>query len=229
MSVLSDPRRFRRLLAGLGLTLGSALLVVVELIHPENDSDAAQLYASVSQNGRQWYLAHALALVALALAVPAVLGLMHMLKGSRPGWGHVGAAITFLGMMPLAAIIGTEFVVWQTTAGESGAMIALLDRFNDSPGIVLLYVLALLFPIGWVALAAGLYLARAVPAWQPALLGGGMVILFAGDAAFVKWLTIVGAIVFFLGAAPIGWRLLTESDEEWEAAGPAEYRAVPTA
>ena len=107
MSFLTSAPGFRRLLAGIGLTLGAALLVVVELIHPEKSSDAAQTYATVSANGDQWYLAHALALVAAALAIPAVLGLMHVLKTSRPAWGHAGAALAFLGLIPLAAVFGT--------------------------------------------------------------------------------------------------------------------------
>lgn len=230
MAFLSDAPRFRRLLAGAALVIGPALVVALELIHPEPDSNAAQMYAIVSENANRWYLAHAIALVALAAAIPAVLGLMHVLKSSRPAWGHAGAALTFLGLLPLAALVGMEFVIWQATAGDSAAMVSLIDRLNDSPGIALIWVLSLLFPIGWIALAIGLYLAREVPAWQPAAIGVGIAGVFAGDAAYAKWLAVAASIVFFAGAASVGWRLLTQSDEEWERGeAPGAARAVPTA
>jgi hypothetical protein len=224
MSVLSEASRFRRLAAGLGLILGPAVLIAVELVHPQGDSDAAQMYAIVSANTDQWYLAHALALVSIALAVPAVLGLMHLLKTSQPAWGHVGAALAFLGLVPLAAAVGMELVVWQATSADAAAMIALIDRVNDSAGTLIVFAAALLFPIGWIALAGGLYRARILPAWQPALIGLGIVGVFAGDLAYTKWLSVAGALLFFIGAAPLGWRLLTQSDEEWETG-----RVAPTA
>jgi hypothetical protein len=230
MSVLSDPRRFRRLLAGLGLTLGPALFVLVELIHPTPDSNAVETYNTVSGNSDQWYLAHAIALVSIALAVPGVLGLMHLLKTTRPGWGHAGTAITLLGLVPLTAIVGMEFIIWKAGHLEQTAGAGLIDAVNDSPGITVVWVLALLFPLGWVTLAVGLYLARTVATWQAALVAVGIVAAFVGDIAYMKWLSIAGAIVFFLGLAPIGYRLLTQTDEEWETGSAVgEFRAVPTA
>lgn len=230
MSVLSEAPRFRRLLAGIGLVLGPAVLIAVELVHPQGDSDAAQMYEVVSANADQWYLAHALALVSLALAVPAVLGLMHLLKPSQPAWGHAGAALAFLGLVPLAAAVGTEFVIWQATSADSAPMIALIDRFTNSTGTMIVFVAALLFPLGWVALAIGLFRARLLPAWQPVLIGLGIVGVFAGDLAYTKWLSVAGALLFFIGATPLGWRLLTQSDEEWETgSAPVGGQAVTTA
>ena len=84
MSKLSDPRSFRRTLAGLGMTVAPVLLVATELVHPEAKSDAAGYLAVAVDNAGRWYLAHALALVALAAAVPAVLGLMHLLRPRGP-------------------------------------------------------------------------------------------------------------------------------------------------
>jgi hypothetical protein len=42
-----------------------------------------------------------------------------------------------------------------------------------------------------------------------------------GDLAYVKIVTVIGAIGFLAGLAPLGWRILMQSDEEWEAGSTA--------
>ena len=120
-------------------------------------------------------------------------------------------------------------MLWQATAADTAAMVALIDRVTESTGLMLIYLATVLFAVGWIVLAAGLYLTRAFPAWIPALLGIGMVAMFVGNAAFTKWLTVAGSIAFILGAAPIGWRMLTQSDEEWEAGAQAVPEMKPVA
>lgn len=215
---LSDSRSFRRTLAGTGMILAPALLVLTEIVHPEPKSDAAEHFSVVVANAQRWYLAHALALLSLAVAVPAVLGLMHLLRPVRPAWGHAGATLAFLGLVPLAALIGIEFLVWQMTAIDSPAMVELIDTANGSAGIVLLFVFAQLFPIAWFVFGLGLYLGRVVPTWQAALIALSVPVVFVGDIAYVKFVTIIGAVAFLVGLAPLGWRLLTQTDDEWESA-----------
>ena len=201
------------------MTVAPVLLVATELVHPEAKSDAAGYLAVAVDNAGRWYLAHALALVALAAAVPAVLGLMHLLRPTRAaGWGHAGAVLAFLGLVPLAAVVGTEFVVWQMTGVDSPAMVTLLDRMMESPGFFVVIAFAVLFPIGWLVLGVGLFLARVVPTWQAALIGLSLPVLFAGDLAYVKPITVIGAIGFLAGLAPLGWRILQQSDDDWETA-----------
>ena len=113
MAKLSDPRGFRKTVAGVSMIAGPVVVVVAEIIHPKEHSDEAKWLAEVSANTGRQYSAHLLVLLALALSIPAILGLMHMLKARRPALGHVGAALALFGTVSLAVVVGTEFVVWQ--------------------------------------------------------------------------------------------------------------------
>jgi hypothetical protein len=173
----------------------------------------------VANTGRQ-YWAHLLGLFALALAIPAILGVMHMLRARRPALGHVGAGLALSGVVSLAAVVGTEFVGWQAAKApgtDTAAMTALLGRMNDSGGILLLYLLALAFPLGLLVLGIGLHLARAAAAWEAALVAIPFAVGIVSEIAYgPRIIPIVTSILFLIGLGSIGRRVLTESDEEWE-------------
>ena len=220
MAKLSDPRGFRKTVAGVCMIAAPALVVVSQIIHPREFSDEAKWLAEVSANADRQYWAHVLGLFALALAIPAILGAMHMLKARRPALGHVGAGLALLGVVSLAAIVGTEFVVWQAAKApgtDTAAMTALLGRMNDSGGILLLYLLALAFPLGLLVLGIGLYLARAAAAWEAALVAIPFAVGIVSEIAYgPRIIPIVTSILFLVGLGSIGRRVLRESDEEWE-------------
>ena len=220
MAKLSDPRGFRKTVAGVCMIAAPALVVFTEIIHPKEDSDEAKWLAEVSANAGRQYWAHLLGLFALALAIPGILGVMHMLKARRPALGHVGAGLALLGVVSLAVVVGTEFVVWQAAKApgtDTAAMTALLGRMNDSGGILLLYLLALTFPLGLLVLGIGLYLARAAAAWEAALVAIPWAVGIVSEIAYgPRIIPIVTSILFLIGLGSIGRRVLTESDEEWE-------------
>jgi hypothetical protein len=197
-----------------------ALVVVSQIIHPREFSDEAKWLAEISSNTGRQYRAHLLGLLALALAIPALLGAMHMLNARRPAFGHVGAGLALFGVVSLAAVVGTEFVVWQAAkapATDTAAMTALIGRIIDSPGMIVLYLLALAFPLGVLVLGIGLYLARAAAAWEAALVAIPFAVGIVSEIAYgPRIIPIVTSILFLIGLGSIGRRVLTESDEEWE-------------
>lgn len=219
MAKLSDPRGFRKTVAGVCMILAPALILVVEITHPEEDSDEAQLLAEISANTGRQYWAHVVALIALALFLPVILGLMHMLKARRPAIGHVGAGIALFGVVSLAAVVGTEVVVWQAAKApeaDTAAMAALLGRLNESGGTLLFYLFALAFPLGLLVLGIGLYRARAAAAWEAALVAVPVAVGLVSEIAYgPRIISIVTTILLLLGLGSIGRRVLTQSDEEW--------------
>jgi hypothetical protein len=238
MAKLSDPRGFRKTVAGVCMIAAPALVVVSQVIHPREFSDEAKWLAEVSANADRQYWAHLLGLFALALAIPGILGAMHMLKERRPALGHIGAGLALFGTVSLAAVVGTEFVVWQAAkapATDAAAMTSLIGRIIDSPGMILLYVLALTFPLGLLVLGIGLYLARAAATWEAVLVALPFTVGIVSEIAYgPRIIPIVASVLFLIGLGSIGRRVLTESDEEWEhtpeiggmrpATGSTEYR-----
>lgn len=220
MTKPSDPPGLRKTVAGVCMIASPALLLATEIIHPKEDSDEAKWLAEVSANAGRQYWAHLLALFSLALAIPAILGAMHMLKARRPALGHAGAGLALFGVVSLAVVVGTEFVVWQAAKApgtNTAAMTVLLGRMNESGGILLLYLLALALPIGLLVLGIGLYLARAAVAWEATLVAIPVALGIVSEIAYgPRIIPIVTSILFLIGLGSIGRRVLTESDEEWE-------------
>jgi len=146
---LSDPRSFRRQVAGAAMLVAPPVLVVAEVLHARFETDAAKQLTAVADNTGRWYAAHALILISLALAVPAFLGLVHLLGRGQAALGHLGLVAFVPGLVALTAIVGMELVLWQMAQPNANRddMVALAERLNDSAGIVALFLVALLFPL----------------------------------------------------------------------------------
>ena len=104
-------------------------------------------------------------------------------------------------------------------------MVALAERVNESAGIVPVFGVALLFPLAWLLVGIGLYRARTVPRWAAVLIALAQPIGFAGElAGGPKALAVAAQLVFALGLVPVGIRVFSQSDAEWEPERPI----VPT-
>jgi hypothetical protein len=227
MSRLSDSHHFRKTIAGMCMIAAPLLLLVGMVVHPERKSDVGDQLGVIAQNMDAWYVAHLLVAVSLVLAVPAVLGLMHMLREREVAFGHLGGALAMVGLLATTGVVAIEgFVGWQAaaaTGAEGGAMTALFERLTETTGIVIpFFVMSLAFTVGMLFLAAGLYRARAVQSWTAAMLAIGSVVFAIGTLATGELLSIVGAAVLLVGFVQVGRMVLAESDEEWEHT--PEYR-----
>jgi hypothetical protein len=215
---LSDRRSFRRQAAGAAMIVAPLVFVVAELLHAKLQTDAAKQLTGVADNTGRWYAAHVLVLLSLTLAVPAFLGLVHLLGRSRAAFGHVSLVAFVPGLVALASIVGMELVLWQMAqpSGNRDEMVALAERLNESAGIVPVFLGALLFPLAWLLVGISLYLARTVPAWAAVLIALAQPIGFAGElAGGPKALAVAAQIAFAVGLIPVGIRVLRQSDVEW--------------
>ena len=161
---LSDAHHFRKMVAGACMVVAPVVLLVSMVIHPASDMNEATQVATIADNLDAWYVAHLLALIAIAVMVPAVLGLMHMLRERQVAFGHVGGGLAMLGLLAFTGIVAMEIVLWQMVAGGSTRdAVAVLERLNETAGIVIPFVLVSFgFSLGLACLAIGLYRARAV-------------------------------------------------------------------
>ena len=219
MTHLSDAHHFRKLVAGFCMVVAPLLFLVAMVIHPETGTEEASIVAAAADSPDAWYLSHLMVLVAIVLGVPALLGLMHMLREREVALGHLGGGLGLVGLIAFAGLVTIEGLVgWQmAAAGDRGEMVALLERMFDTTGVVVpLYVMSFAFTVGVVCLAAGLYMARAVQSWMAAFMAIGVVLAAIGGAAAIEWVTIVGAAFLFVGQGSIGRMVLSESDEDWE-------------
>ncbi|MEA2365876.1 MAG: hypothetical protein QOI32_1388 [Thermoleophilaceae bacterium] len=216
---LSDAHHSRKTLAGACMVVAPLVLLAAMVIHPASDMDEATQVATIADNLDAWYLAHLLALVSIALMVPAVLGLMHMLREREVAFGHVGGGLAMLGLLAFTGIVAMELVLWQMAAGgDSREAVAVLERLNETAGIVVPFLFVSFgFSLGVACLAIGLYRARAVQSWMAVSVAGGAVLFGFAMASAMNWLAIVAAAFLVVGLGAIGRMVLAETDEAWDA------------
>jgi hypothetical protein len=227
---LSDAHHSRKMVAGACMVVAPIVLLVAMVIHPASDMDEATQVATIADNLDAWYVAHLLAFVAIVLTVPVVLGLMHMLREREVTLGHVGGGLAMLGLLATTGIVAMEFVMWQMAgAGSTAEAVALLERLNETTGIVIpFFIVSLGFAIGMACLALGLYRARAVQSWMAVSVGVGAIALGFAFATAMNWLAIVAAAFLVVGLGAIGRMVLRETDEAWEHTPEYEgFRPVP--
>jgi hypothetical protein len=217
---VSDPHHFRKTLAGACMMLAPIVLLAGMVIHPERKTDEAAQLAVVADNLDAWFIAHLLVAVSLLLVVPAVLGLMHMLREREVALAHVGGGLALAGILAVTGLVAIDgFVGWQMGAAgaDRAEMTALLERVNETAGVFIpFYLMSFAFALGIVVLAFGLYRARAVQWWMAAFLAIAAVLLAIAGPTASDVLSIVGAAFLVVGLGSIGRLVLTESDEDWE-------------
>lgn len=227
---VSDPRHFRRLVAGICLIAAPVVLLIGAVVHPQVEDAGAAHLAVVAENPDRYYAAHAIILAGLALFLPAVLGLMHLLRERATAFGHVGGGLAMIGLFGATAVVAVDGIaVSQMGQPEASAeeMAALLGRIKDSAGLRALAVVgAVSFLLGVLLLAYGLWRARAVQPWTAGGIAAAAIVIFIGQVTDNSLIFAIAFASYLVALGPIGWRILSESDEVW-AREPARPAATP--
>lgn len=217
---LTNPTTFHRTVAGAAMIVAPLTFVLAEILHGRFQSDAGKQLDVIAANTGRWYAAHVLVLTSLVLALPAFIGVVHLVERKRPLLGNLGLIAFVPGSVALAALVGMELVAWQMAQPDAdrAAMVALWESVAENAGIVPLILVALLFPIAWLLVGIGLFVARSVPRWSAALVGLAQLVGFVSElSSGPKWLAVAAQVTFAIGLIPIGIRVLGQSDASWEA------------
>lgn len=219
MTDLSRSERLRKAVCGSCLIAAPVLLLVGGLLHPEETSDVARQYSIVAARADRWELSHWFIGASMLLFVGAVLGLAHQLHEQRPAEGILGGAVALVGVMALFAVAAAEAVVipelGRSSEAGAAALYARIFEFG-SPRWTVLLVAVLLLPVGLVVVSYGLYRARVAPTWAAGALGFGAVVFAVSLPTGSAVLFAIGLPALVVGLAPIGWKVLAETDEQWE-------------
>jgi hypothetical protein len=216
---LSDSHHFRKTVAGACMVLAPLCLLVAAVIHPGLDSDEAAQIGLITESRDAYFTAQVLGLASIVLAIPAVLGLMHMLREREVSAGHLGGGFALVGLVAFAAATGMAIVLWQATApgADQGETVALLERLRDNGGVFFaVWLMTFAFPLGVMSLASGLVRARAVPAAVAGALALGAVGVALATPLGMTWVLIAAAALLVVGFGAIGAMVLRETDADWE-------------
>jgi hypothetical protein len=223
----SDSQHLRKMVAGACMLLAPLLFLVAFVVSPELETKAGAALSTAADNVDRFYIANLLATIGLMLVVPAVLGLMHMLRERRPAYSGLGGSLTLIGVFASMVGQGVAFVMWEMArnGADSAANTAVIHGvINDAGTVLPIYVLGYVGALGVVVLAAGLYLARVVDWWMALFFAAGIVCINVAFPAGLLALAIVGSALTLVGLGSMGLMVLRESDADWEHT--PEYRGM---
>ena len=214
----SDSQHLRKTVAGASMVLGPLLLVVAFVASPRLETGAAAQLRVAAEHVDRFYLVNVIAMVGVALMVPAVLGLMHMLRERRPAHGAIGGGLSVLGLLATMASFGIAFAIWRMAAdGVQPGDVTLLDSIIDATGIVIpITVVGFLGAIGFVVLMLGMYRAHVVDWWMALCAAAGVVLINVAFPAGMLALAILGSALLLVGLGAVGVMVWRESDADWE-------------
>jgi len=215
----SDSHHLRKMVAGACMVAAPLLFLVGFIVSPRLETGAVAQLKTASANVDRYYIANLLAMVGLALLVPAILGLMHMVRERRPGYGSIGGALTVIGVLGAMAATGAGFVIWEMArhGGANAVNAAVLHgAIRDAGALIPLYLVSDLLGVGFVVLAAGLYMGRVVEWWMSLLVAAGAVCVCIAFPVGSLTLGIVGSAVLLVGLGSVGLVVLRETDADWE-------------
>jgi hypothetical protein len=214
-----DSHHLRKTIAGACMVFAPALFLVAFVVSPKLETSAGKQLSVATSHVDRYYIANLIAMVGLILVVPAVLGLMHMIRERRPAYGAVGGGLTMIGVLCSLVGVGAAFVIWEMarhggdTASNHAVVRALL---HDAGAVIPLSILGMVGAVGAVILGAGLYLARVVDWWMALFFAAGVVCITVAFPVGALALAIVGAALMVVGLGSVGLVVLRESDADWE-------------
>jgi len=216
---MAAAHRTHRWIAGAGMVLAPLLLLISAIIQPTLKSSELEQLVVIRTNLDDWYASQAFALAALAVAVPAVLGLMHMLRERQWATGAVGGGLALLGIVFSAGTVALSLVQWEMMRVGLPVPItaAVIHNLKETAGMVIPFIiLPFAFALGMAILAVGLGVSRATNPAIAFLVGAGAVAIPIAYAISSVTLLIVAAAVLLVGLGTIGLFVLRESETEWE-------------
>jgi hypothetical protein len=184
---ISDAHHFRKMVAGFCMLFAPLCMLVGFIVDPN--------------------ASYAFLFVSAILMVPAILGLMHMLREREVAYGHVGGGMSLIGVMGIAALVGMDL----------NGSTDLVDRADHLSSVATwMFVATMAFGVGTALLGMGVFRAHAVPSWAAAcLMIGG----FAFDVALLAnsaGIAIAASAVTLAGLGATGYMVWRESDDAWE-------------
>ena len=214
----SDSQHLRKTVAGVCMALAPLTFLVAAVVSPKLETTAGKQLAVAADHLDRFYISNLLAMIGLILFVPAVLGLMHMLRERRASYGALGGGLTMLGLLASLVACGVGFATWQMASDgvQPADVSAMHGLLNTAGAVVPVYVLGMVGAVGAVVLGAGLYLARVVDWWMALFFAAGIVCINVAFPAGLLALLIVGAALTLVGLGSMGLMVLRESDADWE-------------
>ena len=161
------------------------------------------------------------------LLIPAVLGLLHLLRTRGAILGHIGCGFVLVGAVGAAAYRGINLGQLQVVESSLKQGQVLTAFGQPSLGsVVVMLISAIGLVIGYALLAVGLWRTRAAPRGASGLIVAFLVVDIVGLAAGGnKGVLLVAHTLLLVGLGWIGVKILAMSDAQWRAEVETQVRS----
>jgi hypothetical protein len=191
---------------GLAMILAPIVWLASAIVAPPFESHGGAQLAVIARHPDRWYAFALLTLVGTMLFVPAVIGVMGMLRERAPLAAYVGGTLTMLGTLVAIADSTEQLVIWQMGAPQAdhGQMTALMTRLDNAAGLELIFTIGgLAVLVGTVVLAIGLVRAQVARAWVAACLPIAMIVNIVGFGATSRSLVAASCVILLAAFLPL--------------------------
>jgi hypothetical protein len=222
---LPDPRSLPRLVNGWSLVLGPLFLLASALASPPLKSTESATIAEIAHHPDRWYWFALFTTIGSILLVPALFGVMGLLRERTPWLANLGGGLAQLGVLVAIGDSMTQLLIWKmgSPGADPAQMAALARRYDDAAGASLVFTIGgLALLVGCVLLAIGVWRTRVAPRWAAVGLPLGAVLNVAGFSAASTPLLIVSCVVLVVALGAVGRVVL-----EPEARARVRREAVP--
>lgn len=209
-----DAENFRRTMAGVCLILAPLTLALAQLIHP-GQGEGGFVQTMVDNPGCV-EAASLLVILSSVLFVPALVGLLRLVRGRGGVLVLAGVSLTLIGAIGHAVWAGFDIIlVWMANSEIDRAQLSAAVDGGPPSGIgftLILLMFTVGFFLGLIFLVAGLLRSGNVPWWAAVLIAAGPLVEFLpsdNKAVFMS-----GVALFVVGFGVIGLRLMSGPDAE---------------
>lgn len=219
MLKLSDSRNFSRTLAGIGLIAGPTLFVIAQILSPAWSDDTATYLQDIAADKGLYLASSAVFMLGGVLLVAGALGIVKLMRrGRKVTLGQVAGFLLAVGLMASTAwyALSVNEVAMVDSEANRAEMIALSERAEDSAGAALFFIpfFFLGIVLGNVLLAVAMWRSRVAPRWAAAAVLVSILVGFFGSEGQVGG--IISFVLLLVGLAPLGLKVLSLSDDQWE-------------
>jgi hypothetical protein len=214
----SDSHHFRKTIAGCCMVLAPLAALIAFVFSAPIHSNAGKQVAAFAAHQDKALFSALMTMVAIALAIGATLGLMHMLRDRKTAYGHAGGALALIGFMASLAQAGLFLFAWAMVRDgvQAGDVTAWHTVTHDAAIVIPVFVVGLFATVGFIVLAAGLYRAHAVDWWMAATIAlGALGIALAAPFESIA-VGVIGGVLLLMGLGSVGTMVLRETDAEWD-------------
>jgi hypothetical protein len=171
MSTFDADRVTRQGLAA-ALVATPVIWLASGIICPPLKTDAGKQLAVVAAHPDRWYWFTLLLLVGELTLIPALFGIMRLLRTRSPKLALIGGWLAQFGALVAIGDASSQFITWlMVRSGQDPVqMTRLLDRMDSSAAANIAYTVGgPAIMLGILLLSIGLYRSRVAPRWVPVM------------------------------------------------------------